>query len=189
VVCTKCHKLYNKQEVKEFHQDGALAVMKCRHIEFPNSSRRRMCQIPLSHQTKLLNEVSNQSEMIYPFSTIRQQLAMLYLQPEFEKLLRHWVNQPHSDNIIIDIYDSQVWKTFKETSGENSPNFFRSEVADSNIGLMLNVNWFQPYEGMTHSTGVIYTAIYMQLAAGNTFQARISANTWYTTRASRSKPP
>ncbi|CAB4431713.1 unnamed protein product [Rhizophagus irregularis] len=34
VVCTKCHKLYNKQEVKEFRQDGALAVMKCRHIEF-----------------------------------------------------------------------------------------------------------------------------------------------------------
>jgi hypothetical protein len=29
VVCTKCHKLYNKQEVKDFRQDGNLAIMKC----------------------------------------------------------------------------------------------------------------------------------------------------------------
>ena len=159
VACTKCHKLYNKQEVEEFRQDGILAVMKCQHIEYPNSSRRQMCQNPLSHQLKLLNEVSNQSEMIYPFSTIRQQLAILYLQPGFEKSLRHWVSRSHSDDIITDIYDGEIWKTFKETSDDNSPNFFRSEVADSNIGLMLNVDWFQPYEGTIHSTGVIYAAI------------------------------
>ena len=59
VVCTKCNKLYNKQEVKEFRQDGILAIMKCQHIKFSNSSRRRMCQIPLSHQIRLLNEVTN----------------------------------------------------------------------------------------------------------------------------------
>ena len=29
VICTKCHKLYNKQEVKDFCQDGNLAIMKC----------------------------------------------------------------------------------------------------------------------------------------------------------------
>lgn len=159
VACTKCHKLYNRQEVEGFRQDGTLAIMKCRHIEFPNSSRRRMCQNPLSHQIRLLNEVSTHSEMIYPFLTIRQQLAMLYLQPGFEKSLRHWANRAHSDDIITDIYDGQIWKTFKETSDDNSPNFFRSEVADSNIGLMLNVDWFQPYEGTIHSTGVIYAAI------------------------------
>lgn len=147
VACTKCHKLYNRQEVEGFRQDGTLAIMKCRHIEFPNSSRRRMCQNPLSHQIRLLNEVSTHSEMIYPFSTIRQQLAMLYLQPGFEKSLRHWANRAHSDDIITDIYDGQIWKTFKETSDDNLPNFFRFEVADSNIGLMLNVDWFQPYEG------------------------------------------
>jgi hypothetical protein len=159
VACTKCHKLYNKQEVEEFHQDENIAIMKCQHIEYPNSSRCQMCQNPLSHQIRLLNKVSIQSEMIYPFSTIRQQLAMLYLQPGFEKSLRHWANRSHSDDIITDIYDGQIWKTFKETSDDNSPNFFRSEVADSNIGLMLNVDWFQPYEGTIHSTGVIYAAI------------------------------
>jgi Transposase family tnp2 len=159
VVCTKCHKLYNKQEVKEFRQDGTLAIMKCQHIEFPNSSRRRMCQTPLSHQTKLLHEVSNRIEIIYPFSSIRQQLATLYLQSGFEKSLRHWADRSDFDNILTDIYDGRIWKTFKETSDHNSINFFRPEVADSNLGLMLNLDWFQPYEGTTHSTGVIYAAI------------------------------
>ncbi|GBC48665.1 hypothetical protein GLOIN_2v1770724 [Rhizophagus irregularis DAOM 181602=DAOM 197198] len=87
--CTKCHKLYNKQEVEEFRQDEILAIMKCQHIEFPNSSRRQKCQTPLSHQIRLLNKVSNRIEMIYPFSTIRQQLATLYLRSGFERSLRH----------------------------------------------------------------------------------------------------
>ncbi|PKK66374.1 hypothetical protein RhiirC2_784883 [Rhizophagus irregularis] len=57
--CTKYHKLYNKKEVEEFHQDIILAIMKCQHIEFPNSSRCQKCQTPLSHQIRLLNKVSN----------------------------------------------------------------------------------------------------------------------------------
>ena len=108
VTCTKCHKLYNKQEVEEFHQDENLAIMKCQHVEYLNSSRRQICQNSLSHQIRLLNRVSIQSEMIYPFSTICQQLAILYLQPEFEKSLRHWTNQSHSNDIITDIYDGQI---------------------------------------------------------------------------------
>ena len=159
VTCTKCHKLYDKQEVKDFRQDGAPAVMKCQHIEFPNSSKRQVCQNPLSHQITLLNEITNRTEMIYPFSTIRQQLAALYLQPGFENSLRHWANRPEFNNILTDVYDGQVWRTLKETSDHDSPNFFRPEVADSNLGLMLSVDWFQPYEGANHSTGVIYAAI------------------------------
>ena len=72
MACSKCHKLYNKQEVEEFNQDGNLTIMKCQHVEYPNSSRRQICQNSLSHQIRLLNRVSIQSEMIYSFSTIRQ---------------------------------------------------------------------------------------------------------------------
>ncbi|RGB23913.1 hypothetical protein C1646_773822 [Rhizophagus diaphanus] len=142
MVCTKCHKLYNKQEVEKFRQDEILAIMKCQHIEFPNSSKCQKCQIPLSHQIRLLNKVSNRIEMIYPFSTIRQQLATLYLRSEFKKSLRHWFDRSHSENILTDIYDGQVWKTFKDTSYHDSPNFFWPEVADFHLGLMLNVDWF-----------------------------------------------
>ncbi|GET51677.1 uncharacterized protein LOC110233779 [Rhizophagus irregularis DAOM 181602=DAOM 197198] len=72
---------------------------------------------------------------------------------------RHWINRPTFDNILTDIYDGEVWKTFKETTDESSNNFFRSDVADSHLGLILNLDWFQPFDGKIHSTGVIYAAI------------------------------
>jgi hypothetical protein len=50
-------------------------------------------------------------------------------------------------------------KTFKESSEQGSNNFFRVETADSNLGLMINLDWFQPYEGTYYSTGVLYAAI------------------------------
>ncbi|GET59829.1 hypothetical protein GLOIN_2v1480991 [Rhizophagus irregularis DAOM 181602=DAOM 197198] len=97
VPCTKCHKLYNKQDVENFRQNESLSVMKC-------SSHRgtRTCDTPLSRQI----DVSRvQAESIYPFAGFRQQLSDMFCRPEFEKSLRHWANRSNSDNILSDIYD------------------------------------------------------------------------------------
>ncbi|GET52427.1 uncharacterized protein LOC110233779 [Rhizophagus irregularis DAOM 181602=DAOM 197198] len=112
--------------------------MKCCHVEFPNltTQRLRLCQTPLAQKT-----------------------TFNYRQPNFENSLRHWINRPTFDNILTDIYDGEVWKTFKETTDESLNNFFRSDVADSHLGLILNLDWFQPFDGTIHSTGVIYAAI------------------------------
>src|SRR2546423_4722770 len=48
-----------------------------------------------------------------------------------ENSLRHWANRSGFDDILTDIYDGRVWKTFKGTNDETSPNFFRPEVARS----------------------------------------------------------
>ncbi|CAB4417325.1 unnamed protein product [Rhizophagus irregularis] len=81
---------------------------------------------------------------MYPFAGINQQLATMFCRPGFENSLRHWANQSNFDNILTDIYDGQVWKNFKESDNEDSPNFFRSEVADSHLGLMLNLDCILP---------------------------------------------
>ncbi|GET51673.1 hypothetical protein GLOIN_2v1775288 [Rhizophagus irregularis DAOM 181602=DAOM 197198] len=162
VTCSKCHKLYNKQEIKSFLQNEQPAIMKCCHVEFPNSTTRRLrlCQTPLAQKTTLLNnQISIKPELLFPFVSIKQQLEAMYRQPNFENSLRHWINRPTFDNILTDIYDGEVWKTFKETTDESSNNFFRSDVADSHLGLILNLDWFQPFDGKIHSTGVIYAAI------------------------------
>ncbi|GBC44610.2 uncharacterized protein LOC105342819 [Rhizophagus irregularis DAOM 181602=DAOM 197198] len=99
VPCTKCHKLYNKQDVENFRQNESLSVMKCHHIEFPNSV---------------------QAESIYPFAGFRQQLSDMFCRLEFEKSLRHWANQSNSDNILSDIYDGRIWKEFKDTNNDDS---------------------------------------------------------------------
>ena len=131
--------------------------MKCQHIEFPNSSLRRLktCDTPLSRQVGGVFR----PELIYPFVGIQEQLSSMYCRPDFESLLRHWSDRRQFDNILTDIYDGQVWRSFKDTNEEGSPNFFRPDVADSHLGLMLNIDWFQPFDGTTHSTGVIYAAI------------------------------
>src|SRR3954453_22613345 len=44
VSCLKCHKLYEKSEVENFCQDKTFTIIKCYHVEFPNSSH---CQLHL----------------------------------------------------------------------------------------------------------------------------------------------
>jgi len=134
--------------------------MKCKHVEFPNllAHSLRFCNTPLSQKT---DSGIIQPELVFPFAEIRQQLANMFRREGFERSLRHWTDHANFHSILTDIYDGQVWKTFKETTDQNSnsANFFRPEVADSNLGLMVNLDWFQPYEGTVHSTGVIYAAI------------------------------
>jgi hypothetical protein len=81
----------------------------------------------------------------------------MYNRPDFENNLRHWTNRTYFDNILTDIYNGQIWKNFEDSA--NSTKFFHSEVADSHLGLVLNLDWFQPYDGTIHSTGVIYAVI------------------------------
>ena len=102
VPCTKCHKLYSKQEVENFRQNETLTIMKCNHVEFPNSARRRLhfCNTPLSQQT---DSLTIQPELIFPFARIRQQLINMYRRQDFEKSLRHWSDRQQFDNILTDM--------------------------------------------------------------------------------------
>jgi hypothetical protein len=160
-VCPKCNKLYNKQEVEKYKENGRYAAMKCQHIEFPNSAtrRNRPCGRFLAEKVPALNCIKYKPELIFPFSGIRRQLMDFYNRPNFENRLRHWINRRVSNGILSDIYDGKVWNNFKENEDENSPNFFRTEKADSHLGLMINLDWFQPFDNTVHSTGVIYAAI------------------------------
>ena len=111
----------------------------------------------MSSQSKLLNgSIINRPELIFPYVTIRHQLAQMYQNPSFESNLQHWINQSNFAKFLCDIYDGNIWKTFKDG---NSELFFSKETADSHLGLVLNIDWFQPYDNKTHSTGVIYAAI------------------------------
>ncbi|KAF0431153.1 transposase domain-containing protein [Gigaspora margarita] len=64
------------------------------------------------------------------------------------------------DDILCDIYNGKIWKTFKdELFGEDSALFFYNEKADSHLGLIVNLDWFQLFDGVLHSTGVLYVSI------------------------------
>jgi Transposase family tnp2 len=79
---------------------------------------------------------------------------MLYQRPNFEKMLKSSGIQ--KENIYSDIYDGKVWKTFSSSDG--SP-FFTLKTATTHLGLLINLNWFQPFTYTQHSTGAIYASI------------------------------
>ena len=58
---------------------------------------------------------------------------------------------------MCDIYDGNIWKTFKDIPSEDL--FFRPENANLHLGLILNLDWFQPYNNIIYSTGILYAAI------------------------------
>ena len=57
---------------------------------------------------------------------------------------------------LFDIYDGKIWKEFTDDQAEP---FFTEEHADSHIGLMINIDWFQPFKKSQYSVGVIYAVI------------------------------
>ena len=54
-----------------------------------------------------------------------------------------------------DVYDGQIWNDFKIVDGKP----FLSSEDTLGIGLMLNVDWFQPFKHTTYSDGAVYLTI------------------------------
>ncbi|EXX65858.1 hypothetical protein RirG_129300 [Rhizophagus irregularis DAOM 197198w] len=141
-VCNNFHELYNVKNIVEYKEEGKAAIANFLHEEFPNNpvpSHRNKCNNPLSILKKRESEIIVESRMIYPKPSIRQQLRI----------------QREGVNIYSDIYDGNVWKTF---SFDGNP-FFTSETATTNLGLLINLNWFQLFTYTQHSTGAIYASI------------------------------
>ncbi|GET51193.1 uncharacterized protein LOC114575354 [Rhizophagus irregularis DAOM 181602=DAOM 197198] len=157
-VCNNCHKLYNVRNIVEYKEEGKAAIANCLHEEFPDNpvpSRRNKCNNPLSILKKRKGEIIAVPRMIYPKPSIRQQLSMLYQRPGFEDMLELSGIQRGGVNTYSDIYDSKVWKTFPF----NGDTFFTSETATTHLGLLFNLDWFQPFTYTQHSASAIYASI------------------------------
>ena len=157
-VCNNCHKLYNVRNIVEYKEEGKAAIANCLHEEFPDNpvlSRRNKCNNPLSILKKRKGEIIAVPRMIYPKPSIRQQLSMLYQRPGFEDMLELSGVQRGGVNTYSDIYDGKVWKTFPF----NGDTFFTPETATTHLGLLFNLDWFQPFTYTQHSAGAIYASI------------------------------
>ena len=80
----------------------------------------------------------------------------MYNKKEFEESCRKWA-ATNNDQELSDIYDRRIWKDFKGQKEDQL--FFWHDVSDSNLEIMLNLDWFQPFDNSQHSIGVIYGVI------------------------------
>jgi len=65
------------------------------------------------------------------------------------------------EGLFSDIYKGKIWQTFS-IDPANPSCFFAQHTLNSHISLAINLDWFQPFQYMTHSTGqyMVYYATY-----------------------------
>ena len=82
----------------------------------------------------------------------------MYKRPGFEEMLKKWTKR-NVTGVMTDIYDGEIWKNFPSRLDIPESKFFTAETADSHLGIMINLDWFQPFESSIYSCGAIYGVI------------------------------
>lgn len=168
VVCKKCYALYKFEECIKVIEGEQISAL-CSKVNFPNHPqhvRRRACREPLL-KTVIL---SSGKKKLYPFKTycykpIQETLYRLVHQKHFEDDCEKWRQRKQQPGFLTDVYDGKVWKEFQS----DSKNKFL--CTKRNYGLMLNLDWFQPFDHVRYSVGVLY-AVVMNLPRKERFKLK-----------------
>ncbi|EXX62100.1 hypothetical protein RIR_v02001528800 [Rhizophagus irregularis DAOM 181602=DAOM 197198] len=97
--------------------------------------------------------------MLFSVPSLKTQIISMYQRLGFVESLQKWTNRVNIANLYTDIYDGKLWKTFPSSLDNPDTRFFTNETADSNLGIMINLDWFQPFNSSAYSSGVIYRVI------------------------------
>ena len=84
------------------------------------------------------------------YYSVVESLRRLIKTPDFLDKCEEWRSRDIALNWIADIYDGKFWKEWMNYGG--APYL---EVS-GNLILMLNIDWFQPFDHIQYSVGVIY---------------------------------
>ena len=156
VVCPKCFSLY-QMEVCIIKIPGHEVQSKvCDHVEFPHhphSSRRVSCGAVLMKKIKIGEKYKLVPKKTFVYRSIIQSLKEMSRRKGFLQLFRHWSERDMTGDILGDIYDGQVWRDATDSDGRP---FFS---VPNNLGLALNIDWFNLYEDTQYSVGAIYLSI------------------------------
>ena len=101
------------------------------------NNKRNACERILYKCVSIKNGIIKKPSSIFPTISLKHQLNLLFKRKGFEESCRKWVNRPSDLEILADIYDRRIWKSFKD---ENDLIFFQPNLADTHIGIMLNID-------------------------------------------------
>lgn len=151
VVCRKCHTIYH---LKDCINAGS---KRCPHIAYPGHPHRRMRQ-PCDTLLLKTVELCSRKIIYYPFITycymsLECSLGNLLQRENMYPLYEAWRSRRVENGELKDVYDGKIWSEFMNYNG--TP--FLSKPFS--FGLMINVDWFQPYKHVQYSVGAIYLII------------------------------
>ena len=157
ICCPKCRKLYDVMNKWTIYAHSKEADFLCDHVKFPehpHQSRRKKCA------SMLLQKVSTGSAFVFrplkvfPYRGLLSPLVSILQRSDILNQCNDWPQRLSKNaSLMVDIYDGDIWKDFHSVQGQA----FLSE--QNNLGLILNVDWFRPFEHSQYSIGVIYFAL------------------------------
>ena len=158
VVCPKCHSLYTFDQC--YDTIGSCnKSKKCSFVKFANHRqrwRRRPCGETLLKEVTL----KDNSKRLYPhkvycYQNIIDSLRRLVKRQNFANRCELWRSREVRSvgQLMGDVFDWRVWRDFQTYEGV--PYL----AAPRNYGLMLNVDWMQPFDHTIYSVGVLYLVL------------------------------
>ncbi len=156
VVCPKCNSIRLYDECTVSH-NGTVKSDFCSYRRFPNHKQRKQRR---TCGTQLLKEVTLKTgkKTFYPRKTycykpIGETLKELVSRKNFWETCEKWRGRKKVPGTYRDVYDGRVWKTFQNYNEKpflSQPGCF---------GLILNLDWWQPFKYSSYSVGCLYAAI------------------------------
>lgn len=124
VVCLKCNTLYDHNDcIITFA--GQSSTRKCNFVNFPNHKLKHLRKECGQSLMKVVKSASGK-EMFIPIKTfcyrsLKQSIQTLLDRPGFELECELWRNESRNPDILTDVFDGEIWKTF---SIDNNTLFF-----------------------------------------------------------------
>ena len=152
VVCKSCYSTYHYSDCVRSN-----GIINCTFVRYPKHSQKRMrspCQTPLMKKVKTASGKQILAPIkVFCYKSITQAIQQLVQQSGMLKLFNQWRNRKVPIGVMADVYDGSVWNSFLKINGQD----FLSDRYS--LGLLINVDWFQPYKHVSYSVGAIYIAI------------------------------
>lgn len=117
----------------------------CTHTSF-----QKVCGYNLGHFTNLAHGKKRWKPFkTYQFMPPSSWLKKMFSFKSFHTLLEQ-DREPYPSDVLSDVQDGRVWKELEST------NFFSTKY---NVGLMLNVDWFQPFKRSQYKVAAIMLTV------------------------------
>jgi hypothetical protein len=137
-VCGTCGKLYDREECEKKVQGNVTRSRVC-------------CGKPLLKRSNP-NSTTWTPVLTYPCVGVEAALSNILLRLGIDESLEHWKKRTLPEGTYGDLYEGAVWREFQEWNGFPF-------LSDRGIGLMLNMDGFQPFKRRQYSVQGIYLAI------------------------------
>ena len=153
--CPACYALYSYQGTGDFiHSDNL--NHHCTHRPTPESDP---CGTPLWKERRIGSRTVKAPCRKYVHQSLKEWIARLLARPGVEEVL-DVPNDPHTSDRMSDIWDSPVFRGFRDTDGTR---FFAKHGDDARFAFSLGADSFHPLGSLEVKQVMSATAIFMVL--------------------------